>query len=161
MELRPYDRQTDRDQLWACKRRFETSLTDEESQKARQYQEKLTDEYRRDWLDWVDRCVTEQPRTVTVADRDDRLAGYVFLLPESLAFVWDGAVLNEIYVRPDARGTGVADDLLERAIALAREQDLPMDRLLLDVDGYNDRARAFYERHGFSEWGEMLARPVE
>lgn len=163
VKLRAYDRAIDRDQLWACKRRFETGLAEPDSEKAAAYEAKLTEAYRRRWLDWVDRCVDEQPRTVTVADRtdDDRLAGYVFLLPESLAFVWDGAVLNEIYVRPAARGTGVADRLVERAVELAREQRLPMDRLLLDVDYSNDRARAFYERHGFTEWGEMLARPLE
>jgi ribosomal protein S18 acetylase RimI-like enzyme len=77
-----------------------------------------------------------------------------------MAFVWDAAVLNEIYVSPEARGTGVADDLMDAAVSLAREQDLPLDRLVLDVDRENERARAFYERHGFDHWGEMVARDL-
>ncbi|MFC7068143.1 GNAT family N-acetyltransferase [Halobaculum lipolyticum] len=178
--IRPYD-PADADALWACKRGFETGLGDGtgDDEKAATYEAKLTDDYRQRWLAWVDRCVDEQAATVTVAslgdgagdsdavddgepveDGIDTLAGYVFVLPESLSFVWDAAVLNEIYVAPEFRGTGVADALLEAALATAREQDLPLDRMVLDVDGENDRAKAFYERHGFDRWGELVARDL-
>jgi len=43
---------------------------------------------------------------------------------------------------------------------VARQQDLPLDRLVLDVDRENGRARAFYERHGFDHWGEVVARQL-
>ncbi|WP_276279209.1 GNAT family N-acetyltransferase [Halorussus caseinilyticus] len=89
------------------------------------------------------------------------LAGYVFVLPQQLAMIWDAAVLNEIYVRPEYRGTGVADDLMDAAVESAADQDLPLDRLVLDVDRENDRAQAFYDRHGFEHWGEMVARKLE
>ena len=159
--LRPYDAETDRAALWALKRAFETELgAAGGDEKATAYEKKLTDDYRERWLAWVDRCVAGDPRCVTVAERDDGLVGYVFLLPERLAFVWDAAVVNEFYVRPAARGTGLADDLLAAAIDVAREQDLPLDRLLLDVDPENDRARAFYDRHGFEPWGEIVAREL-
>ena len=159
--LRPYDAETDRAALWALKRAFETELgTAGGDEKATAYDAKLTDDYRRRWLAWVDRCVADDPRCVTVAERDDEPVGYVFLLPERLAFVWDAAVVNELYVAPERRGTGVADDLLEAATELAREQDLPLDRLLLDVDPGNDRALAFYDRHGFEPWGEIVAREL-
>ncbi|UIP01141.1 GNAT family N-acetyltransferase [Halobaculum sp. CBA1158] len=182
--VRPY-RAGDADALWALKRGFETGLgagTGGDG-KAERYAAKLTDEYRRRWLAWVDRCVDEQAATVTVAAVDDNrdgdgsddrdrdadgethtaagdLAGYVFVLPESLSFVWDAAVLNEVYVRPEYRGTGVADDLMAAALSVAREQDLPLDRMVLDVDRENDRARAFYDRYGFERWGEMVARDL-
>jgi len=88
------------------------------------------------------------------------VVGYAFLLPERLAMVWDGAVLNELYVAPAWRGTGTADALVGAVVRRAREQTLPMDRLLLDVAPSNERARAFYERHGFEPWGEMVAREI-
>ncbi|QZP37594.1 GNAT family N-acetyltransferase [Halobaculum magnesiiphilum] len=190
--IRPYE-PNDADALWGLKRGFETGLGDGTGgdAKAATYEAKLTEEYRRRWLDWVDRCVDEQAATVTVAavggdagageaaagdaadddtgghdgdpdDNDDpsALAGYVFVLPESLSFVWDAAVLNEVYVRPEYRGTGVADDLMEAALSTAREQDLPLDRMVLDVDRENERAQAFYERYGFEHWGEMVARDL-
>jgi ribosomal protein S18 acetylase RimI-like enzyme len=95
------------------------------------------------------------------SDDDPTLAGYVFVLPQQLAMIWDAAVLNEIYVRPEYRASGVADDLMDAAVAFAEDQDLPLDRLVLDVDRGNDRAKAFYERHGFEHWGEMVARKLE
>lgn len=88
------------------------------------------------------------------------VAGYAFLLPADLAMIWDGAVLNELYLVPELRGTGVADALLDAAVDHARGQDLPLDRLLLDVDPANERARAFYERRGFEPWGEVVARDL-
>lgn len=153
---------SDADGLWELKRAFETGLGagtgDEE--KAAVYEGKLDDGYRSGYLDWVDRCVAENPGSVQVAVDDDGLVGYVFVLPESLAYVWDAAVLNELYVVPDRRGTGVADELLASALAVARDMDLPLDRMVLDVDRANDRAQSFYERNGFSHWGEMLARDL-
>ena len=183
--VRPYDPDADGSELWELKRAFERELGAETGgdDKAAAYADKLTPRYRRRWLAWVRRCVDEDPGCVVVAgagtdaDRgpvtesgadtvgDDEaaptgLVGYAFLLPESLAFVWDAAVLNEIYVVPAHRGTGVADALLEAIVDRARSQDLPLDRLVLDVDAENDRARAFYRRHGFEPWGEMVAREL-
>ncbi|APW97778.1 N-acetyltransferase [Halobiforma lacisalsi AJ5] len=168
MIVRPYDRESDADALWDLKRAFETGLgtgTGGE-EKAEKYTAKLTDDYREGYLEWVDRCVDRDERSVQVAvdDSDDHgsgdLVGYVFLLPDSHAYIWDAAVLNEIYVRERVRGTGVADDLMDAAVAAARDQNLPLERLVLDVDRENDRAQAFYDRHGFEGWGEMVARDL-
>jgi GNAT superfamily N-acetyltransferase len=160
--IRPY-RGTDADALWELKRGFELGLgsgTGGDDKRA-QYEAKLTEDYRSEWLAWVERCVEEEPECVQVAvTGEGRVVGYVFVLPASMAFVWDAAVLNEVYLRPDARGTGVADDLMRAALSCARDQDLPLDRLVLDVDRGNDRARSFYDRWGFEHWGEMVARPL-
>ncbi|WP_101295024.1 GNAT family N-acetyltransferase [Halegenticoccus soli] len=161
MEIRPYE-PADADGLWELKRAFELGLGSETGgdDKLTAYEAKLTDEYRERYLAWVGRCVESDERCVTVADAGDGLVGYAFVLPESMAFVWDAAVLNEIYVAPERRGTGVADDLMAAALDLAREQDLPLDRMVLDVDAANERAKAFYRRHGFGHWGEMVAREL-
>ncbi len=161
MELRPYDSDADRDGLWSLKRAFElelgTGTGDDEKRSA--YEAKLTGEYRDRYLDWVDRCLSAEPRSVIVAEAEE-LVGYVFVLPESMAMIWDAAVLNEIYVRPAHRGGDVADELLASALEVARGQSLPLDRLVLDVDPTNERAAAFYRKHGFTPWGEMVARPL-
>jgi len=159
--VRPYE-PGDADALWELKRGFETGLGEGtgSDEKRAKYDAKLTDEYRRRYLDWVARCVDEDEDCLQVAERDGDLVGYAFLLPESLCFVWDAAVLNEIYVRSSHRGTGVADDLMDAAVAVARDQDLPLDRMVLDVDRENERARAFYDRYGFEHWGEMVARDL-
>lgn len=161
MNIRPYAPGDEAD-LWGLKRGFELGIGESTGgdDKTTAYEGKLTDEYRENWLTWVDDCVDENGRCVTVATEDGELAGYVFVLPASMAFVWDAAVLNEVFVAPDYRGTGVADDLMESAFDLARGMDLPLDRMVLDVDRENDRARAFYDRYGFEHWGEMVARDL-
>ncbi len=186
IDLRAYDPETDREALWSLKRGFELELgagTGDDG-KVERYEGKLTDAYRERYLGWVERCVASDPYCVTVAevadadsrDADSRdadshdddsrdadepsLAGYVFVLPWDLAMIWDAAVLNEIYVPEPRRGTGVADALMDAAVELARDQDPPLPRLVLDVDRGNDRARAFYDRHGFEHWGEMVAREL-
>ncbi|WP_434521894.1 GNAT family N-acetyltransferase [Halorubrum sp. AS12] len=172
LEIRPYDRKRDADGLYESKVAFERGLGEKTGgdEKAAAYEGKLTDAYRERWLDWVDRCVDDDPRCVTVAvngvaaeddPAEEAVVGYVFVLPERMAMVWDAAVLNELYVAPEHRGTGVADDLMDAALALAADQDLPLDRLVLDVDPANERARGFYERRGFESWGEMVARPLD
>ncbi|WP_430503983.1 N-acetyltransferase family protein [Haloparvum sp. PAK95] len=171
MEIRAYD-PDDADGLWACKRAFELGLgtgTGGE-EKAEKYEGKLTESYRAEWFDWVDRCTDEDPRCITVAvdetgeaegdENDDEVVGYVFVLPESMGFIWDSAVLNEIYVDPDYRGEGVGDDLMDAALEVAADQDLPLDRIVLDVDPENARAKAFYDRYGFEHWGELVAREL-
>jgi ribosomal protein S18 acetylase RimI-like enzyme len=161
MDVRPYE-STDAEDLWALKRAFELGIGAETGgdEKGAIYEEKLTDDYRARYLDWVEHCVDADPRSVTVAAAGGDLVGYVFVLPESMAMIWDAAVLNELFVAPDARGTGVADDLMDAALDAARDQDLPLDRLVLDVDAENERAQAFYDRYGFTHWGEMVARDL-
>ena len=161
IQLRPYDSSTarDREALWDLKVAFETELggTTEDERKAKRYDGKLTEEYKRRWLSWVDRCVEDDERCLTLAADDGGVGGYIFVLPERLGFIWDAAVVNELYVDTRWRGEGVADALLDAAIDLATEQTLPLDRLLLDVSPENGRAYRFYERYGFEPWGEIVA----
>ncbi|MGQ3329006.1 GNAT family N-acetyltransferase [Halorubrum sp. FL23] len=91
----------------------------------------------RDFVAFVSTSVDECP---TVFDRPDRL------------------VVGDIYVQEPYRGSGVASRLLERAAADARERDC--GELRLDVDVDNERAMAFYEKHGFEPYREQLTREV-
>lgn len=160
MEYRPYDPDRDEAELWRLKGAFERGLGSKNEEKRAAYDAKLTEAYAERYLDWVRWCLARDPRCVIVADAGEELAGYVFVLPERLAMIWDAAVLNELYVEPDRRGSGVADELMERALSIAREQEPPIERVVLDVDPENARAAAFYERHGFEPWGEMVAREL-
>lgn len=57
-----------------------------------------------------------------------------------------GLELSALYVLAEAHGTGVADALLERAIG--------RQACLVWVVTANERARAFYRRHGFVDHGD-------
>lgn len=164
------DRDGDPGALWRLKRAFETDLAAGTGKEAR-YDAKLTAGYRERYLAWAADCAREEPGCIALAlapdgDGTNPLAaprgpvGYAFVLPAGLSMIWDAAVLNELYLGPDHRGSGLADALVDAAEAHARAQDLPMDRLVLDVDPDNGRAYRFYEKRGFEPWAEMVAREL-
>lgn len=64
--------------------------------------------------------------------------------------------LRRIYTLPLAQGSGLGAVLMARAIEDARA--LGRQRLLLGVLGRNGRARAFYERQGFTVTGTRQYR---
>jgi len=75
--------------------------------------------------------------------------------------IWDAAVINELYVVPESRGNRRRRRADGRRRRAAGDQDLPLDRIVLDVDPANERAQRFYDRHGFEQWGEMVARSLD
>ena len=91
-------------------------------------------------------------RTLVVVDRDGHLAGFGSAGPsrdEDAPTEWELYAVNLV---PQARGTGVADRLLD---------ELVEDRAatLWVVEG-NARARAFYARRGFVDEGGRDAHPA-
>lgn len=64
-----------------------------------------------------------------------------------------------LYVRPQARGSGVAAELVHAAAVELREQGA--DVLELEVLASNEDARAVYERWGFAPVEVKLAAPIE
>ncbi len=65
-----------------------------------------------------------------------------------LGFVhWEKALIQSLYLAPDARGRGVGSALLAAAEDQIRVSGAAKCALMCLVG--NDRARAFYERHGY------------
>ncbi|MFJ4998672.1 GNAT family N-acetyltransferase [Microbacterium sp. NPDC088619] len=65
--------------------------------------------------------------------------------------VWsDGpvALLDEMYVEPDQRGSGIGSAILQRMIEICRE--LGVAAIEINVDESDAGAMRFYQRHGFS-----------
>jgi GNAT superfamily N-acetyltransferase len=67
--------------------------------------------------------------------------------------------LEELYVSPNHRGTGVGTALLDAVLAQARERDLVA--IDLEVDAEHQRAESLYRRTGFrnlprSRWAKIL-----
>ena len=67
--------------------------------------------------------------------------------------------LDVVYVKPEARGTGVAAELVRQASAALRDRGAEV--LELEVLESNSRARAIYERWGFAPVELTLATPIE
>ena len=60
--------------------------------------------------------------------------------------------MRQLYLQEAAKGSGLADALMARALDEARARGA--EELLLTVWIGNHRARRFYERHGFAEVGK-------
>lgn len=67
--------------------------------------------------------------------------------------------LDVVYVKPEARGTGVAAELVRSAAAALAERGAEV--LELEVLDSNARARAVYERWGFATVELRLATPID
>lgn len=100
-------------------------------------------------LDDFVRRVTEVP--TFAAERDGRLLGLVGLARESGVKRRHRGTLVRMYVRPEARGSGAADALVEAVLDHARAEGL--DAVLLAVITEADAARRLYDRHGFTVYG--------
>ena len=90
---------------------------------------------------------------VRVAEQDGELVGYIKLGPPHLPFEPRGeaAELRQLYVVEEAKGQGVAHELMRWVIERAR--DNRADHLYLSVFTENHRARRFYEKYGFEPEG--------
>ncbi|MGI1660601.1 GNAT family N-acetyltransferase [Palleronia sp. KMU-117] len=94
---------------------------------------------------------------VILAEAEGEVLGLALVFPEYSS--WRGAVglyVQDLYVRPGARGRGIAQALLTAAWDSA--SDWAPSYLTLMVDHRNDTASAWYERQGFGlrERGDLL-----
>jgi GNAT superfamily N-acetyltransferase len=106
------------------------------------------DELERD-LAWLAGAVRDE----TVLLADDVGLAVALMKGTRLGF------LEMLYVRPQARGTGLARELMREAAARLKERGAEV--LELDVLASNAHARAVYERWGFQMSELTLAVPVD
>ncbi len=91
-----------------------------------------------------------EPRwgAVLLAELDGTVIGYaVVTFGYSIESGGVEALLDEVYL--DVRNQGMGSILLGRVLAEARSRNA--HRLFLETEVANDRARAFYRRHGFHQ----------
>ena len=88
-----------------------------------------------------------------LAERDGKALGFALFYPDfSTLRGRPGVLLQDIYVRPDARGLGLGRKLLARAMQEAQDWDAAF--LTLMVDRSNEVAQAFYAKLGFTGRGD-------
>jgi GNAT superfamily N-acetyltransferase len=85
---------------------------------------------------------------IIVARQDSQVVGMVNLLYTVSTALGDRvALLEDMVVSPNARGSGVGSRLLEQAIEFARLDGCK--RITLLTDRTNEPAQRFYQKHGF------------
>ncbi|GAB3417157.1 hypothetical protein GCM10027435_15540 [Haloparvum alkalitolerans] len=125
----------------------------------------LLEEGRRGWVAVGETGTQEPPTDGRLADDfppNADLAGFVLTGVDACPDVFDRPdrlVIGDIYVAEPHRGSGLANRFVERAAADAREEGCPELRLDVDVD--NERALAFYEKAGFSDYRKQLTMSAD
>ncbi len=111
---------------------------------------RTTEEINRPPTFLADRLADEKIR-LFVAEIEDRLVGMILLKPETrvhpLFYTQDYLHISTLIVAADFQGQGVAQLLLDTAVAFAKEQEL--SQINLNVYEFNQRAIAFYKKEGF------------
>ena len=96
-----------------------------------------------------DRIVSEES-TILLARINDKCAGFIQLYPFfSSVNTSRLLVLNDLYVSPTHRRKGVAKELMESAVLVARETNCK--GLILETTDDNTNAQSLYEKLGWAE----------
>lgn len=94
--------------------------------------------------------VGSRDASVFVAERADEVVGYIYVALEPLSWKelrGPAGFVHDIAVRDDARGAGIAKQLMRAAIAWLREHGAP--RVMLWTAAPNETAQRLFERLGF------------
>ena len=113
---------------------------------------------------WMADFFRKDEATGVLAERDGEVLGYAlgrlassegnpFLLPSRTLYV------DQVGVAAAARRRGIGRALM--AAIEASAETLGADAVVLDVRGFNEAARAFYESLGYSEARRTMWRPIE
>ncbi len=99
------------------------------------------------------RCWPTPETHACVAEVKDAPVGYAVLCPPDMPvpFTPDDIELKRIYLLHRFQGSGIGAALMDWSVETARS--LGKRRLLLGVNAENDKAVAFYLRHGFEHAG--------
>jgi GNAT superfamily N-acetyltransferase len=92
----------------------------------------------------------EEGSIVVVAERRERIVGYVYAAIEPLSWKelrHECGFIHDLLVADIARRSGVGEGLLNAAVEWLREQGMP--RVVLGTAAQNDTARRLYSRRGF------------
>lgn len=85
---------------------------------------------------------------IIIARQDSQIVGMVNLLYTVSTALGDRvALLEDMVVSPNARGSGVGSRLLKQAVEFARLDGCK--RITLLTDRTNESAQRFYQKHGF------------
>ncbi len=104
---------------------------------------------------WADLRRHAAEGVALIAEDDAGPAGFAF----ATALRGERSHVTDVYVRPDARGSGLGTRLMAEVAARARE--LGARWVSLNVATSNRPARVFYERLGFEDGQVVAAVPVE
>lgn len=99
---------------------------------------------------WFGQEITNSQAILLVGELDGAVCGYAYgrIEPRDWNMLLDRhAALHDVFAKPEARGTGLAEALVRAFLSAAREAGAP--RVVLHSASANGRAQALFARVGF------------
>jgi len=93
------------------------------------------------------RALLAQPTTLAWLGGDPAVGIVLVTLRTNVWFDGPVALLDELYVAPESRGTGIGSAMIGALLDATRERGWGL--VEVNVDEFDHDARRFYERHGF------------
>jgi ribosomal protein S18 acetylase RimI-like enzyme len=103
------------------------------------------------WQAQVQRGLDSRTGMIFVAAADETLAGTLALERDDTPQFRHNGRIWHVYVRPEWRGRGLADALIDACVAWAQSESIRV--LRLSVAANNSTAIRCYARHGFAVYG--------
>ena len=106
----------------------------------------------------ISRELADEQLIWQVAEERGKLIGYCKIY-DGLSLDYDigdqrAVQLNQLYIRASHLGTGIAQQLMDWALATAKS--LGVEQMLLSVYCDNIRAQRFYQNYGFTHAGDTI-----
>lgn len=67
--------------------------------------------------------------------------------------------LDQLYVKPEHRGNGIAQALIDRATSIGERKGA--ETVVLTIDAENESGLEFFENMGYEAWRHHLHKPIE
>ena len=114
-------------------------------------------------VSFFDEMLADPAVSIFIAEDNRGALGYVLCKlverPEnSFTFAMRFLLVDQISVRPEARGHGVGTALMKQAELLAKELAVP--KMQLDSWEFNTKAHSFFERLGFLKFDHRFWRDI-
>ena len=104
-----------------------------------------------EWHEWYNAHSDEQ-HPIIVGTIDDVVVGYASLSPYRLKDAFKSTVELSIYIHKDYRGQGVATQLMERILEIAKE-DTMLHNVVSVITAGNEESTKLHNRFGFTYCG--------
>lgn len=98
---------------------------------------------------------------VYVAEVDDEVVGYLLFEIRDVPPIFTrerDCALDQLYVKPEHRGQGIAKELVDRAAMIGEEKGA--ETIVMTIDAENDDALGFFDNLGYEIWRHHLFKPI-
>ena len=104
-----------------------------------------------EWHEWYN-AHSDEHHPIIVGTIDDVVVGYASLSPYRLKDAFKSTVELSIYIHKDYRGQGVATQLMERILEMAKE-DTMLHNVVSVITAGNEGSTKLHNRFGFTYCG--------